>query len=294
MQILKEALHKRDGLEQPIDCMHRHLKYLQQKNANISLHYHEYIEFLYGIGGRSRVYIGDKTYVMDPGDLIVANKGEVHEVACIDSDSDFYVIKFLPSLLYTPSQSLSAVRHLLPLWQKQVGFHPAIRRRELDGSGIDGLVSEIMQEWKERSPGYELIVHSNIMRMFVWILRQRCSQLNQPVYLPQKLQNSLQIVLEESTKHLDDWSAREAAEACGLSYNYFCHNFKLAYGLSYTAYLESLRLHEAERLLLTTDKGITDIALAVGFGTTSYFIERFKKKYGIPPKAFRNQFGTQR
>jgi len=36
---------------------------------------------------------------------------------------------------------------------------------------------------------------------------------------------------------------------------------------------------------------ITDIAFAVGFGTVSYFIERFKNNYGITPRAFREKMG---
>lgn len=292
MNIKQEDLLKLDGVEQSIDCLHRHITAEECEKTNLSLHYHEYIEFLYGLGGKARVYIGDRTYVMAEGDLIVINQGEVHEVDCIDSEADYYVIKFLPNILYSSNHSLSAVRHLLPLWQKQVGFHPAIRKEELGGSGMDLLVDDIRREWAECSPGYEMIVHSNIMRMFVWLLRHRCSQLNQPPYLPANLRQALNSALEESSRHLDGWSAREAADACGLSYNYFCHNFKAVYGLSYTAYLESLRLHEAERLLLTTDTAITDIALSVGFGTTSYFIERFGKNYGISPKAFRKKFAT--
>ena len=38
---------------------------------------------------------------------------------------------------------------------------------------------------------------------------------------------------------------------------------------------------------------IADIAFAVGFGTSSYFIERFRKNYGISPYAFRKQLRAQ-
>ena len=58
---------------------------------------------------------------------------------------------------------------------------------------------------------------------------------------------------------------------------------------SFCAYLERLRLFEGERLLLTTDRDISGIALEVGFSTPSYFIECFRRHYGVAPGAFRAQ-----
>ena len=148
---------------------------------------------------------------------------------------------------------------------------------------------EIRREWETRSPGYELIAHANVMQIFVWVLRHCCDDLGGGSAASVSLQKALRAALEETPKHLEDWTAREAAQACGFSYNYFSHAFKQAFGISYTAYLESVRLREAERLLLTTDTDVTGIAAAVGFGTVSYFIQRFRESYGISPGAFRRK-----
>ena len=239
------------------------------------------------MGGVAQAWIGGKSYDLAEGDLLIVNAGEPHDVIAGERESTYYVIKFLPKLLYTQGQSLSMVHYLLPLWQKQVGFRPALRKADLVGSGIGEWVEQIRTEWEKRSPGYELIAHANVMQIFVWVLRHCCADLNSGVDIPLHLQKTLRIVLEETPNHLEDWSTREAAEACGFSYNYFSHSFKQAFGISYTAYLESVRLREAERLLLTTDAEITEIAYRVGFGTVSYFIERFRKNYGLPPRTFR-------
>ena len=285
MEIRKEALRKDEGLEKSIDCLPMLLKGTRKPG----LHYHEYIELLYGFDGKATVHIGSSTYTMEEGDLLIINAGEVHGVTAPDGEASYYVIKFLPKLLYSQGQSLSVVRHLLPMWQKQVAFHPALRKKDLEESGIHEQVMGIKSEWENRSAGYELIIHANIMRIFVWMLRHCCSGITQTADIPIHLQSSLRMALEETPKHLDSWSAVDAAKACGLSYNYFCHNFKKAFGLSYTSYIESLRLREGERLLLTTDMEITEIAFCVGFGTVSYFIERFRKNYGITPRVFRER-----
>lgn len=290
MEARKEELQKSEGMERSIHCLIQHRPPASSShNYEAHLHYHEYIELLYGLRGSARAWIGSKSYSLAEGDLLIVNAGEPHDVTPGESDSSYYVIKFLPKLLYTQGQSLSVIRYLLPLWQKQVGFRPALRKADLEESGIDGWVREIRREWEARSPGYELITHANIMQIFVWVLRHCCTDLESTARVPAQLQKSLQIALEKTPGHLEDWTARDAARACGLSYNYFSHTFKQAFGISYTAYLESVRLREAERLLLTTEADITEIAQTVGFGTVSYFIERFRKSHGVSPGAFRRQ-----
>lgn len=290
MEARKEELRKSEGMERSIDCLiQKRPSFHGEKVYEPYLHYHEYIELLYGLRGSARAWIGSKSYSLAEGDLLIVNAGEPHDVTPGESEASYYVIKFLPKLLYTQGQSLSVIRYLLPLWQKQVGFRPALRKADLRDSGIDGWVGEIRREWEARSPGYELIAHANIMQIFVWVLRHCCSDLEAAARVPAQLQKSLQIALEQTPMHLEDWTARDAASACGFSYNYFSHTFKQAFGISYTAYLESVRLREAERLLLTTDADITEIAQTVGFGTVSYFIERFRKNHGVPPGAFRRQ-----
>ena len=170
MEIKKEELRKSGGMENPVDCMIRILRRTDQDYGKLThLHYHEYIELLYGLEGNARVWIGNRSYSMEAGDLLIVNAGEPHEVICTEGEASYYVIKFLPKLLYSQGQSLSVVRHLLPLWQKQVAFHPALRQRELEGSGVGEWVRQIRREWENRSAGYELIIHANIMQIFVWM-----------------------------------------------------------------------------------------------------------------------------
>ena len=290
MEAKKEKLRTSEGQECAMDCLMRHIRHSSARHARFSdPHYHEYIELLYGMGGEAKVLIGDRVYTMGEGDLLVAYSGEIHDVSCERGETSYYVIKFLPKLLYAQGQSLSVIRYLIPLWQKQVKFRPALRRADLAGSRVDEWIREIRKEWEGRSPGYEMIAHANVMQIFVWILRHCGAELEGSASLSPDLQKTLRIALEQTQEHLDDWNTREAAAACGLSYNYFSHAFKMAFGISYTAYLESVRLREAERLLLTTDMEITEIAYRVGFGSASYFIERFRKCYGTPPRLFRTR-----
>jgi AraC-like DNA-binding protein len=64
-------------------------------------------------------------------------------------------------------------------------------------------------------------------------------------------------------------------------------------GMTFTGYVNQLRLTEAARLL--TDKAgmpIADIAFSVGYANVSYFNKLFKEEYGCTPRAFRSH-GTR-
>ncbi len=63
--------------------------------------------------------------------------------------------------------------------------------------------------------------------------------------------------------------------------------FKSEMGISYSEYLISVRLLNAEEMLRKTDSKIIEIALSSGFNSISYFNRAFYKKNGISPSEYR-------
>jgi AraC-like DNA-binding protein len=64
---------------------------------------------------------------------------------------------------------------------------------------------------------------------------------------------------------------------------------KLELGMTFTGYVNKLRLTEAARLLTdASGKPIAEIAYAVGYANVSYFNKLFKEEYGCTPKIFRS------
>jgi AraC-like DNA-binding protein len=57
---------------------------------------------------------------------------------------------------------------------------------------------------------------------------------------------------------------------------------------SYKQYLNAIRLAEAKRLLLETDRNIVDIAMKVGYNNVTHFNRIFKEVEGISPRQFRS------
>lgn len=59
-------------------------------------------------------------------------------------------------------------------------------------------------------------------------------------------------------------------------------------GLTFTAYINKLRLNEAARLLKESpEASVSEVAFAVGYNNPSYFNKLFKAEFGCTPKAYR-------
>jgi AraC-like DNA-binding protein len=63
--------------------------------------------------------------------------------------------------------------------------------------------------------------------------------------------------------------------------------FRRTFGTTITTFITHHRITHAQRLLVTTDDAILDIALAAGFQSLSRFNEAFKQTCGCPPRDYR-------
>ena len=73
----------------------------------------------------------------------------------------------------------------------------------------------------------------------------------------------------------------------GLNACYFCVLFKNQTGMTFSQYLNKLRITESKKLLETTTDSIIDVSLAVGFNNHNHFSATFKKLTGVTPSAYR-------
>jgi AraC-like DNA-binding protein len=80
---------------------------------------------------------------------------------------------------------------------------------------------------------------------------------------------------------------KEIAEAADLNPNYAVTLFHTKCGTHISDFIMMLRVYEAQRLLLTTDMKIIDIAMDAGFGSMSNFYKCFKRFCRKNPKDYR-------
>lgn len=85
----------------------------------------------------------------------------------------------------------------------------------------------------------------------------------------------------------------ELAEYVQLNKCYLCVLFKEETGLTFSKYLNKIRIDAAKRLLLETDKNITTISQEIGFNSQSYFIVVFREFMDMTPLEYRFRKRTE-
>ncbi|OJG27720.1 hypothetical protein RU98_GL002423 [Enterococcus caccae] len=98
-------------------------------------------------------------------------------------------------------------------------------------------------------------------------------------------------LLELIQKSYDQPISLEAlAESSGMSYYHLSRSFKKHVGVTFTEYLNQIRLmHAAEALILTT-QSVIRVALNSGFSNAKNFHQVFKKHYGLTPANYRKKY----
>ena len=85
----------------------------------------------------------------------------------------------------------------------------------------------------------------------------------------------------------EDINLEKVANIVHLNPSYFSSVFKKEVGVSFSNYLNKIRIEQSKLLLKNTDSSIVEIAMEVGFEDQSYFSKVFKNLTKMTPKQYR-------
>jgi AraC family transcriptional regulator of arabinose operon len=122
-----------------------------------------------------------------------------------------------------------------------------------------------------------------LVRHAAWTtLTLLCESYPNQVAADERVLNAMQLLVDT------DWSLAACAEECQLSLSRLQHLFRDDVGVSMGAWREQHRLRQAAEDLDHRQLRIAEVAAQNGFDDPLYFSRRFKKYYGISPRAWRD------
>lgn len=121
-------------------------------------------------------------------------------------------------------------------------------------------------------------------------------------YLPQTIENLTKLVSDKNTQQpstvqmaidfiIQNYNSKISLSS--VSNHVYCNPtylsrlLKASVGVSFTNYLNEIRISKAEELLLNTTDSVYSIAKAVGYESTGYFYKKFKEKNNCSPDTYR-------
>jgi len=288
----EEQTYLNEGILYPFEC---HVQTGSGKVTIANAHYHYYIELLYCISGKAQVFIDGKNYNFNIGDMVLINSREVHSIYSTSEDIiEYIVVKFDPNILYSTSITVFESKYVFPFTSTKSTHQKVFTNNEIHDTYIPRLLHEIIIENTKKHYGFELAIRNNIGSVFLLILRnwyEKGLDLNISTNINERALKKLQRVFDYVDKnYMNDISAESVASTCEMSYSYFSRFFKAAVGKAFSTYLNYVRITEAEKLLLSTNLNITEIAMEIGFTSSSYFIQQFKHYKILSPKQFKMKF----
>ena len=144
------------------------------------------------------------------------------------------------------------------------------------------MLAVIEREYVEKPPFWQQAILTEFNTFMLFLLRNT-SLITVPYDSSSKpnLPNRIQQVL--ASRYQENITLEMLSEHFYLNKYYLAHAFKKKYGVTIMRYLNELRCAEAKRLLETTDLSITQIAICVGYNSSSHFSESYKKIVGEAP-----------
>jgi signal transduction histidine kinase/DNA-binding LacI/PurR family transcriptional regulator/AraC-like DNA-binding protein len=91
------------------------------------------------------------------------------------------------------------------------------------------------------------------------------------------------------TSYAEELTPTDIARHVNMNEDYLARCFRQELGLTPMAYLNRYRISQAKLLLTTSNKSISEIALGVGFSTSSHFSQVFRREVGVAPRTYRQQ-----
>ena len=106
--------------------------------------------------------------------------------------------------------------------------------------------------------------------------------------IDRKFVNEFSAIVENNIAN-ENFGVDDLCKDIGISRVQLYRKVKAVLGLNVNDYILSVRMQKAKYLLLNEDLSIAEISYKVGFSSQAYFSTVFKSRFGVTPKAFKEQ-----
>lgn len=237
-------------------------------------HWHENIELLYftNTSGTTVVQCGKNAFEVCRDTLIIVNSNEIHSVSS-DKKSEFGCILLNPSFF------------------KDIDYPDTVYVHRIDNDAkIKSCFTNIFNEYTNALPGSDMMIKGEVYNLVAYLFRNYRSRDTSSNGRESRSSKEKRIndILQYAEYHYDEkLTASMLAKKYYISEYYFCHLFKNETGISFTEYLNRLRVQKARVIIENSEESISEIASMVGIDDVNYFCRIFKKYTGATPTALR-------
>lgn len=247
------------------------------------VHWHDELEIIYIKQGALQITINGQDYQGTAGSIFLVNPRELHLMGSSDLSVAYYTLLFPLEFISFQSRDELETTLLQPLRSGQLIFEHEISDTTLKNK-LCSILDEITAINLETSSMKQLKTRILLLQFLQQIVEYP-SLIVPASGSKTDMQKELLVYIQQH--YTDKITLQDLAEHFHLSEKYISRYFKEHFYLTFSDYVNHLRLTHAKKLLETTELSVTEIALCSGFPNVSYFIRTFKTCYEKPPLKYR-------
>ena len=250
-------------------------------------HWHPEIELTWIMSGEMEYQINDTTYKLSAGDGIFGNSNSLHTGRRINEQECTYLsITFHPRFLYGYENSILQTKYVEFITSNESWDSLVLKQNIEWQKEILDTIKEIYELSKTPEGDFELSVHRKLM--YIWHklylhFSVHPDKGNKSLFHIHRLRELLKFIHENYTAEI---SLDDIANAASLSKSECCRFFKKHMDMTIFDYILFYKIQKSLPLL-SEDRSITDTALSVGFSSSSYYTQIFKRYMKCTPLQYK-------
>jgi len=259
------------------------------------LHTHDYIELAYVIEGEFAQRIMGRDVLFKKGEICLIDKNCVHQ-DYLHANKSIILFIGLANAAFDEAmvenieeRGILDFLHKALMKQKDIKqflhFKPKFLKDETDEK-LEELLLALLKEMEHRDKATRYICKGLLIRILHHI------STNYEFYLSNEQRKTMNwLVYEEIIKYINenyaDVTIRDLKDKFHFNEDYFNRLLKKKTGMTYSEYVQNVRLMQSEKLLRTTSLTIDEIADKIGYNNKGYFYKIFVEKYKMTPAKYR-------
>lgn len=248
-------------------------KYFIDKGSYFAPHWHDYFELEIVLSGSGEHIYNNKKYILERGSAYLMSYYDFHELRAV-SDMQTLKIQFNDHIL--PQELAKYITFNNNRFCCDLG--------EMQTANAEKCFSKLEYEEKSGLIFSNLMIKNLITDIIVNIIRTSSPDGSDVV--PSLLQKAVGHIHNHFRENL---SLKTLADTCMVTPNYLGSNFSKLMGMSFSDYLNTVRIRHACNLLESTDLTVKEIAFSSGYNSVEHFAYTFKKKLNLTPLEFRKR-----
>lgn len=258
-------------------------------------HIHDYFQIWYVLCGSFHHVVNYQSFQQNAGDLLIVPPYIPHKIDTSQASSNLQFIfcdlaeNFLNLFPEGMEKSnLFYLTYLRPLAYNATTVSPFLSFSGNGAERVEALYSKLLSEYKKNTPLSPAYIRADLIQLLSLVAEHyhaATSHKGDALYAQYRaaLQETLDYIEAHYTESI---SLNDICNIALMSPSSFSYVFKQLTGKTLIAYIHSLRIRLAMKLLETTSLSISDISWKCGYTDTTYFGKVFKRHTGMLPKKY--------